>query len=148
MPLTYFTVTADFKSVTADESLDADYDPEVGGHLTAAVTFTPLVPKGEPLVVDGVGYFPVPIVGGIEVDGKLVLRSSPDPGGTGSYAPVRLLAHSAALNLPSPLAYHVEFSGVKLGGHQWQIKPFTFDALDSGVLNLVSVMPGHKSHNP
>lgn len=141
MPLTFFTVTGDFKSVTADLPTDSDYNPEVGGHLTATVTFTPLITKGEVLVVDGVGYLVAPVVGIIQQDGKLVLRSAPDPGGTGTFAPVRLLAHQDSLNLMAPLSYSVEFTDVKLDGRPWQIKAFTFHAPTSGELNLVNVVP-------
>lgn len=141
MPLTYFTVVGDFKSVTADLPADSNYDPEVGGHLAATVTFTPLITKGDVLVVDGVGYVLAPIVGFIETDGKLVLRSAPDAGGTGVFTPIRLLAHSADLNLSANLAYEVTFTAVTLDGRPWSIKPFTFNAPTGGELNLVSVVP-------
>jgi len=141
MPLTFFTVTADFKSVTADLVTDTNYDPEVGGHLTGTVTFTPLVTKGDVLVVEGVAYIPAPIVGIIAPDGKLVLRNAPDPGGTGTYAPIRLLAHNAALNLAANLAYDVTFTDIRLDNAPWQITGFTFNAPTGGELNLANVIP-------
>lgn len=141
MPLTFFTVRAEFRSVTADTDTDTDYDPQVGLHLTGTVTFTPLVEKGDVLVVGGIAYIPAPITGRIHTDGLLVLRPTPDPGGGGSYAPIKLLADSPDLNLSAPLAYQCDFSDVRLDGKTWQIRSLVFNAPAGGELNLVDVMP-------
>lgn len=47
---TFFTVSADYKSVVADLSSDADYDPQLGP-VSATVTFTPMLSTGDVILV-------------------------------------------------------------------------------------------------
>lgn len=83
----FFTVVADFKSVVADLAYDkptgdADADPTLGP-VTAKVTFTPEIRKGDVILASDatphpIGYVPAPIVGRIDTDGLLKLRVEPD----------------------------------------------------------------------
>jgi hypothetical protein len=79
---TYFTVVADFKSVVVDLASDVDADPTLGP-ISAKVTFTPLMQSGDVILATDasprpIGFLPAPIVGRIDVDGRLKLRVEPD----------------------------------------------------------------------
>jgi hypothetical protein len=59
------------------------------------------------------------------------------------YAPVRLLANTALLELESPLYYTVSFSSVLFNGRAGKLNSFTFEAPTSdipGGVNLIEVM--------
>lgn len=142
---TYFTVVADYRAFIEDSSADSDYDQQ-NIPLGATVTFTPLINNGDvvrALNADPrpIGLIPAPVVGLIDpADGRLKLRSTPDSGGTGTFAPVRLLASTAFLELDGPLFYSVAFTNVVYAnGRRGSIAGFTFEAPSADVeLNLIS----------
>lgn len=141
----YFTVAADYRSVVADVASDADYDPQLGS-VTATVTFTPLLTGGDVILATGAsprptGFAPTPVVALIDpADGRLKLRTGPDSGGTGTFAPVRLLADSPLLELNQPLFYQVAFTGVQFNGRPASITGFNFQAPTSDTtINLITV---------
>lgn len=141
----YFTVAADYRSVVADAASDSDYDPQLGS-VTATVTFTPLLTGGDVILATGAsprptGFAPTPVVALIDpADGRLKLRTGPDSGGTGTFAPVRLLADSPLLELDQPLYYQVAFTGVLFNGRPASITGFTFQAPTSDTtINLITV---------
>lgn len=84
---TYFTVVADYKSVVVDlasnvQGGDVDADPQLGA-ISATVTFTPVLPNGDIILATEAsprptGLIAAPIVGRIDVDGRLKLRVEPD----------------------------------------------------------------------
>ena len=142
---TYFTVEGDFRSVIADSATaDSDYDPQLGS-LTATVTFKPILATGDLILATGASprptaYAPVSIVAKIDTDGRLKLRSDPDSGGSGTYAPVRLLADTPLLELASPLYYQVTFTNVRFAGQPGMISSFAFQAPNSDTtINLIEV---------
>ncbi|HQC78728.1 MAG TPA: hypothetical protein PLH92_18655, partial [Mycobacterium sp.] len=143
---TYFTVEADFRSVIADADTDSDYDPQANGSVSATVTFTPVLATGDLILATGasprpIAYAAMPVVAKIDVaDGRLKLRTDPDAGGTGTYAPVRLLADTPLLELATPLYYQVSFTAVKFNGVTGMITGFTFQAPNSDTtINLIEV---------
>lgn len=80
---TFFTIEADYKSVVRDTELDPNFDPDLGP-VSATVIFTPEVAAGDViLAVDAdprpTGFLPAPIVGRIDVDGRVKLRVDIDP---------------------------------------------------------------------
>jgi hypothetical protein len=143
---TYFTVVADFKSVVGDLASDADYDPQLGS-VTADVTFLPVLDQGDVILATSAtprptGFLAAPIVGFIDTDGRLKMRTATDVGGSTDlgYAPVRLLADTDLLELETPLFYQVSFSNVQYNGARGTINPFTFQAPTSDTtLNLITV---------
>jgi hypothetical protein len=79
---TFFTVVADYKSVVVDLASDVDADPQLGP-ITAKVTFTPVLAKGDVILATNAsprptGYLAAPIVARIDADGRLKLRVEPD----------------------------------------------------------------------
>ena len=142
----YFTVTADYKAFVEDADTDSDYTPEQVP-VSATVTFTPLVNTGDVVRALGasprpVGYIPAPVTAIIDTaDGRLKLRTTPDSGGSGDFAPVRLLGTSDLLDLDGPLFYSVSFSNVVYAnGRRGTIAGFTFEAPDTDTeVNLISV---------
>jgi len=79
---TFFTVVADYKSVVVDLASDVDADPQLGP-ITAKVTFTPVLAKGDVILATNAsprptGYLAAPIVARIDGDGRLKLRVEPD----------------------------------------------------------------------
>jgi hypothetical protein len=79
---TFFTVVADYKSVVVDLASDVDADPQLGP-ITAKVTFTPVLAKGDVILATNAsprptGYLGAPIVARIDADGRLKLRVEPD----------------------------------------------------------------------
>lgn len=79
---TFFTVVADYKSVVVDLEADVDADPQLGP-ITAKVTFTPVLNKGDVILATDAsprptGYVGAPIVARIDTDGRLKLRVEPD----------------------------------------------------------------------
>ena len=79
---TFFTVVADYKSVVVDLASDVDADPQLGP-ITAKVTFTPVLAKGDVILATNAsprptGYIGAPIVARIDTDGRLKLRVEPD----------------------------------------------------------------------
>jgi hypothetical protein len=75
---TYFTVTADYRSVVADLPTDFDYDPQVIP-ITANVTFTPVLRNGDVILATNAtprptGFVPAPVAAQIDSDGRLKLR--------------------------------------------------------------------------
>ena len=145
---TFFTVSADYRPVSADASTDSDYDPQTDEALSATVTFTPVLATGDVILATDAsprptGYVCAPIVAMIDAaDGRLKLRTTPDAGGSGTFAPVRLLADTALLELDTPLYYRVTFTAVTYGGKIGSITSFTFQAPTSDTeLNLISVSP-------
>jgi len=79
---TFFTVVADYKSVVVDLASDVDADPQLGP-ITAKVTFTPVLAKGDVILATNAsprptGYVGAPIVARIDTDGRLKLRVDPD----------------------------------------------------------------------
>ena len=143
---TYFTVSADYRSVVADALTDSDYDPEIAS-VSAVVTFTPMLASGDVILATNAsprptGYVPVPIAAMIDpADGRLKLRTATDDGGTGfDFAPVRLLADTGLLELAEPLFYTVTFTQVLFNGRSGNLTSFTFQAPTSDVeLNLIEV---------
>lgn len=143
---TYFTVSADYRSVVADLASDSDYDPQIAS-VSAVVTFTPVLASGDVILATNasprpIGYIPVPIVAMIDVtDGRLKLRSATDSGGSGfDFAPVRLLADTPLLELSTPLYYTVSFTQVLFNGRSGSLTGFTFQAPTADVeLNLIEV---------
>lgn len=142
----YFTVTADYQAFVEDATTDSDYDPQ-SVPIGATVTFTPLVNTGDVVrAVNAdprpVGYVPAAVQAVIDSDdGRLKLRSSPDPDGSGTFAPVRLLGNSDLLELEGPLFYQVSFTNVTFAsGRRGSIAGFTFEAPSSDTeINLISV---------
>lgn len=141
---TYFTVEGDFRSIVADAISDSDYDPQLGS-VTATVTFKPILANGDIILATDAnprptGLVPLAIVAKIDSDGRLKLRSDPDTGGTGTYAPVRLLADTPLLELATPLYYQVSFTNVRFAGQPGMISGFAFQAPNSDTtINLIEV---------
>ena len=131
---TFFTVSADYRPVSADADTDSDYDPQTDEALSATVTFTPVLATGDVILATDAsprptGYVCAPIAAMIDpADGRLKLRTTPDAGGSGTFAPVRLLADTALLELDTPLYYKVTFTAVTYGGKIGSITSFTFQA--------------------
>ena len=143
----WFTVTADYKSVLQDSASDSNYDGELGP-VSATVTFTPILNNGDIILATEAsprptGFVPTPVVARIDVtDGRLKLRVDPDDGGTGTFAPVRLLANSPLLELDGDLAYRAVFSNVVFGSKPGYLKPVTFLAPETDQeVNLITVTP-------
>ena len=129
---TYFTVSGLWKSVIADQASDSDYNPTLGP-VTGTCTLTPILQNGDVILATGAsggptGFVPAPIVARIDTDGRLKLRVDPDDGGTGTYAPVRLLADTPLLELDGPLYYKVTFSNVTFNGQPGYLNGFSFQA--------------------
>lgn len=143
LDLTYFTVEADYLAVIGDTNDDADHDPDTAP-ITGTVTFTPLVNTGDLIMATQAmprptGLALLPIVGVIDVDGRLKLRDVADDG-VEEFAPIRLVADTPFLELENPLFYRVAFTGVKFAGRSGTIAPFTFQAPNSDtVINLIGV---------
>jgi hypothetical protein len=103
---------------------DSDYLPN-WQTVTASVVFQAALANGDVLKVTDLWspktmVLTTPIVALIDTDGTLKLRKTPDPGGTGDYAPVKLLGNPSSLNLDGPLFYNFTISGIKLsGGSLW-----------------------------
>lgn len=141
----YFTVAADYKAFIEDASSDADYNPQ-SVPVGATVTFTPLVNSGDVVrAMDAdprpVGYIPSAVTAVIDpADGRLKLRTVADSGGTGTFAPVRLLS-GANLELDGPLFYRVAFTNVTYAnGRRGNITGFVFEAPATDIeVNLISV---------
>jgi hypothetical protein len=147
MPLTFFTVSGQYRPVTADRDTDADYNPQTDEPITATVTFTPVLETGDVILAtqEATIFVPAPIQAMIDTDGVLKLRAAPDPGGAGTFAPVRLLADTPLLGLATPLFYDVKFGAVTFAGRPWVINGFRFQAPNADtVVNLVTVskVPG------
>ena len=147
MPLTFFTVSGQYRPVTAESDSDADYNPQTTDPITATVTFTPVLESGDVILASSEQtiFVPAPIVGMIDTDGALKLRNTPDPGGSGSFAPIRLLADTPLLALATPLFYDVKFSAVTFNGKPGVINGFRFQAPNADTdINLVTVskVPG------
>ena len=148
----YFTVEADYLSIGADLASDIDYDPNVSA-ISATVTFEPMVTSGDVILAVNasprpIGFIPTPIRALIGADGRLKLRTDPDPGASGAsgasgalpFAPVRLLADTPLLGLSGPLFYRVVFTDVVVGGQAGRISPFVFQAPNADVtVNLIEV---------
>lgn len=120
MALVFFSVRAKLAAVLADEATDSDYDPTLGV-FSADVTFTPLIKSGDVVRVFDASpptmYVPVPITAQIDnADGLLKLRTTADSGGTGTYAPLRLLGNSDSLDLQdgSSLYYSFKFANIRI----------------------------------
>jgi hypothetical protein len=79
---TFFTVTADYRSVLADTEIDLDADPQIGP-ISAVVTFKPVLRDGDAIRAINasprpIGYVPAPVVAKLGTDGRLKLRDNPD----------------------------------------------------------------------
>jgi hypothetical protein len=176
---TYFTVTADYRSVVADLPTDFDYDPQVIP-ITANVKFTPVLATGDVILATDasprpIGFVPAPISAQIDTDGRLKLRrlstvsvkanlaAFPVTGDantiyyntatntyyswngsqyvtTFEFAPVRLLADTALLELATPLYYQVTFSNVMVNNVPGSMNAVMFQAPTADVeLNLIEV---------
>ena len=116
---TYFTVTCHLAPVVPDTTNDPDYNPDIGS-ITADVVFTPKLSAGSVLkdlnTAPPTGYLPVPVTAIIDSDGLLKMRPTPDPGGDGTYAGVRLLCHSERFALEGPLYYDFKFNNIRIDG--------------------------------
>ena len=141
----FFTVTADFAALVEDASTDPDYDPQVAP-VQGTVTFTPVVESGDIILATQMsprptGLVPAAITAIVDSDGRLKLRTATDEGGSGfTFAPVRLMADTALLELDSPLYYSVSFSGMTFNGRPARITGFTFQAPNADVeVNLIEV---------
>ncbi len=113
MPLTHFTVVA-------------DYDSFSGGPVRGSVAFTPLV--------TGVasGYIPDPVQGRI-TNGVLAGLDG---------LPIRLVCDQGDLHLVGELQYRAEFYGVTVDGVPTYIDPIPFTAPTSDVtVDLTTVVP-------
>lgn len=142
----FFTVEADLRAVVADLPTDSDYDGQQAP-VSAVVTISPQINRGDIILATNatprpVGYIPASVSAVVDAaDGRLKLRSTTDAGATGfTFAPVRLLANSALLELDpaTPLIYKVEFSQVTFFGRPGIIKPIFFEAPTTDVtINLI-----------
>lgn len=79
---TYFTVAADFRSVSIDSTVDIDADPTIAP-VSAIVTFKPVLNEGDALIAADASprptaFIPAPIVAKLGTDGRLKLRDDPD----------------------------------------------------------------------
>jgi hypothetical protein len=79
---TFFTVTADFRSVLADTEIDLDADGQIVP-ISAVVTFKPVLRDGDAIRAINasprpIGYVPAPVVAKLGTDGRLKLRDDPD----------------------------------------------------------------------
>lgn len=118
MSLVFFGVTAKLGALIADASTDSNYNPDAA-LISMDVTFTPKIQQGDVLrVFDATPptmYVPMPITAQVDsTDGILKLRTTPDAGGSGTYAPLRLLGNSDSLDLDAPLYYEFTFSNIRI----------------------------------
>jgi hypothetical protein len=79
---TFFTITADYRSVLADTEIDLDSDPQIG-FISALATFKPVLRDGDAILAINAtprptAYVPAPVVAKLDTDGRLKLRSDPD----------------------------------------------------------------------
>jgi hypothetical protein len=143
----FFTVECDLRAVVADVASDADYDGQLAP-VSATAVFTPQINRGDLILATNatprpIGYIPASVTAVVDgADGRLKLRTTTDAGATGgfTFAPVRLLANSALLELDpdTPLIYRVEFTQVTFFGRPGVIKPIFFEAPTTDVtINLI-----------
>ena len=79
---TFFTVTADYRSVLADTEIDLDADGQIAP-ISAVVTFKPVLRDGDAIRAMNasprpIAYVPAPVVAKLGTDGRLKLRDDPD----------------------------------------------------------------------